>query len=66
MSQASKKFKVTYHGETKTTSNIMCFQDLVKFMFSVAQLDYSSQVPEGVDTKFGCDYWFNFWYEDAR
>jgi hypothetical protein len=35
-------------------------------MFSVAQLDYSSQVPEGVDTKFGCDYWFNFWYEDAR
>lgn len=35
-------------------------------MFGVAELDYSSQVPQGVDAKYGCDNWFNLWYEDAR
>ena len=60
MSQASKKFKVTYHGETKMSGNILAFQDLVRFMFGVAELEYSSQVPQGVDAKLGCDYWFNF------
>lgn len=41
MSQsAQKRFKVTYKGETKTTSNITCYKDLVKFMFGVAEMEY--------------------------
>ena len=44
----------------------MSFQELAKFLCAVAELEYSSQVPKGLEAKFGCDNWFNYWYEDAR
>lgn len=62
----NKKMKITFREEIKTTSNITTYADLIRYIFEVAQLQYNPQVPDGVDPKYGCDNWFNFWFEDAN
>lgn len=61
----NKKLKINFRDDTKQTSQVTTFAELIKYVFEIAGLPYDPQVPEGVDRKYGCDNWFNFWFEDA-
>ena len=33
-------------------------------MFKDQNKEYLEEIPDGVDPRYGCHNWFNFWYED--
>jgi len=62
----NKQIKITFNNEIKTTSKVATFEDLVKYMFSENGLTYFANVLPGMDRRWECKNWFNFWYEDAN
>ena len=42
----------------------MSFEDLVRYVFKEANLEYLPDLPAGLDPKLSCGHWFNFWAVD--
>lgn len=59
---STKKIKVTYNGEIKTTSNVTSLKDMVRYMCQVSEKEYINQLPPGVSSDLRSDNWFCFWY----
>jgi hypothetical protein len=65
-SERYKQIKLIINGEMKTTSSVGSFNDLVRYIFKVAELEYLPNLPEGFDPRLACKNWFNFCFEDAQ
>lgn len=61
----NKQIKITFRSEIKTTSSVASFEELIRYLFREAELEYFPDVPAGADPRLACKNWFNFWFEDA-
>ena len=62
----NKQIKITFRSEINTTSSVASFEELIRYSFREAELEYFPDVPAGADPKLQCKNWFNFWFEDAK
>jgi hypothetical protein len=66
ISYHNKKIKIIFRSEIMTTKSVASFEELIRFLFREAELEYFPDVPAGADPKLECKNWFNFWFEDAN
>lgn len=65
-SNRSKPIIIIYNEEIKMTSSVGSFDDLVRYIFKFAELEYLPNLPEGFNSNLACKNWFNFCFEDAQ